>query len=90
MFGRLFGSSKNVQENIGICPESLISYLGIIKTHTTNKYIKKPKTSKTSPNIVAVFWALLDPVLGSLAGPSLAVVRACKIFWKIGGRPSML
>ena len=30
IFGRFSGSSKNIPKSIGICPESLISHLGII------------------------------------------------------------
>ena len=31
-FGEKFGSSRNDPKSIGICPESLISHCGIIKT----------------------------------------------------------
>ena len=31
-----------------------------------HKYITKPRKSKKSPNLFAVFWALLDPVMGTI------------------------
>ena len=63
-FGRNFGGSKNVSKSIGICPETLISHLGIIKIpQNPQKYIQKPRKNKNLPKLFAVFWDLLDPPL---------------------------
>ena len=53
--GEQFGSSKNVPKSIGICPEALISHLGIIKNH------KKHQTTITVPRTIqkiALFFPL--------------------------------
>ena len=65
MFGHFVGSSKNVQNSIAICPESLISHLGIIKTlRNLQKSSKKPRKNNNTHKMFAVSWALFDPVLG--------------------------
>lgn len=57
-FGRFVDSSKNVPTSVGICPGTLISHLGIIRT-TPNpqQYIRKQENTK-SPKMFTVFWAL--------------------------------
>ena len=65
IFGHIFGSSKNDPKNIGICPESVISHLGIIKTpKNSNDTLKNKEKTKNHVISVAIFWALLDPGLG--------------------------
>ena len=62
-FGNVCGRSKNVPKRIAIDQDSLISNFGIIKK--TIIILNKQEKQK-SPNICAVFWALLDPVLGPI------------------------
>ena len=60
-----FGSSQNHPKSIGIDQESIISHFGIIKTPKIPlKTCKKTGKTQQSHKICAVFWALLDPVLG--------------------------
>ena len=61
-FSRFVGRSKNVPKSIAIDQESIISNWGIIKT--PKKQIIQLKTRKTKHVFIAVFSALLDPVLG--------------------------
>ena len=58
IFGHMFGRSKNVPTSIAIGQESLISHVGIITTPNKNhNYIKKPRTSKKTLKMFAIFRA---------------------------------
>ena len=60
IFGEHFGSFKNDPKSIAICLGTLISHVGIIKTLKKPKMHYKTKKNNESPNLFAVFWALLD------------------------------
>ena len=70
-FGHTFGSSKNDPKNIGICPESVISHLGIIGT-PKNKKLKTKKTRKQK--ITEFVCRILVPIRPRL-GPR--ITRKC-------------
>ena len=63
MFGHIFGSCKNDPKSIAICPEPKLAILESLKPQKKLKDTLKNSKSKTSFNMFAVFWALLDPVL---------------------------
>ena len=63
MFGRFWGSSKNVLTNLAICQESLIRHLGIIKTQ--NEPHNKPDKQMHTYSF-AVFCTLLDTVFWTM------------------------
>ena len=66
-FNDFFESFRNRPKNIGICPATLISHLGIIKTpEIQTNIIKNTRRNRKSPNSFAVFWALLDFILGPI------------------------
>ena len=51
IFGRILESSKNDPKNVGICPGTLISHLGIIRTPKIQyNTIKKPEKPNDRPN----------------------------------------
>ena len=63
IFSRFRGSSRNHPKSIAIDQESLISHLGIIEI-PQNLTITLQRQAKQQQHVFAVFWTLLDPVLG--------------------------
>ena len=66
-FNRFVGRSRNHPKSIAICPGIKNIHFGIIKSPKSPKeYTKKQRKTNESPKFVAVFWDLLDTVLGPI------------------------
>ena len=80
IFGRIFESSSNVPQHIGICPQALISNVGIIKSHKNHK--NKQYETKHNQNKRVLFFPY-RAFIGPAFGPPY---RAQRLFDRTSGR----